>query len=45
MSDKEMMIIATLRDIHYSIELIQKRFKNIKSSDFSSKRRGAREAR
>ena len=33
MSDKEMMILATLRDIQYSIELIQKRFKNIKSSD------------
>ena len=33
MSDKEMMILATLRDIRYSIELIQKRFKNIKSSD------------
>ena len=33
MSDKKMVILATLRDICYSIELIQKRFKNIKSSD------------
>ena len=33
MSDKSMMILSTLEDIIFSIELIQKRFSNITSSD------------
>ena len=33
MSDKELMVISTLEDIIYSIELILDRFESIKSSD------------
>jgi len=33
MSDKELMILSTLEDIIFSIELILSRFKTIKSSD------------
>jgi uncharacterized protein with HEPN domain len=33
MSDKELMVISTLEDIVYSIELIESRFESIKSSD------------
>ena len=33
MSDKQLMILSTLEDIQFSIELIMKRFKNIDSSD------------
>lgn len=35
LDDKTRMILSTLDDIIYSIELINKRFKDIKSSDFS----------
>ena len=33
MSDKELMVLSTLEDIIYSIQLIKKRFKNINCSD------------
>ena len=33
MSDKQLMVLSTLEDIHFSLELIIKRFVNIKSSD------------
>ena len=33
MSDKQLMILSTLEDIQFSIELILKRFANINSSD------------
>ena len=33
MSDKELMVLSTLDDIIFSIELIQNRFKSIKNSD------------
>ena len=33
MSDKELIILSTLEDIQFSIELIKERFKNIKSSE------------
>ena len=33
MSDKQLMVLSTLEDIQFSIELILKRFSKIKSSD------------
>ena len=33
MSDKELMVLSTLEDIQFSLELIIKRFTSIKSSD------------
>jgi len=33
MSDKQLMILSTLEDIKFSIELIKKRFEQINSSD------------
>ncbi len=33
MSDKELMILSTLEDIRFSLELILKRFEKIQSSD------------
>ena len=33
MSDKQLMILSTLEDIKFSIELIKKRFEQIESSD------------
>jgi len=33
MSDKELMVLSTLDDIVYSLELIQSRFENIKNSE------------
>lgn len=33
MSDKELMVLSTLEDIQFSLELIIKRFMSIKSSD------------
>ena len=33
MSDKQLMVLSTLEDIQFSIELIMQRFKKIESSD------------
>jgi len=33
MSDKQLMILSTLEDIKFSIELIKKRFEQVDSSD------------
>jgi len=33
MSDKQLMVLSTLEDIKFSIELIKKRFKQVESSD------------